>query len=227
MHTRVMANNSRNKSGFTIVELLISTAIASVLTLMMVTISIYFYGDMLRAQATAELAIESQVVLRKVIDDSRLADSIKSSGTLADANAPSGGWVTNDPSNVLIIGDPATDSSRNIIYNPSDSFPYENEVVYFASSGGLYRRILNNPSAVGDTAVTTCPQALASSTCPADTTLSSNVVDLSFTFYDINNVSTANASLARSIAITVNMQRKIYGTIVSFNNTVRTTLRNY
>ena len=218
---------AKKQTGFTIIELLISTVIAGIISLVMVTISVYFYGDMLRAQATAELAIESQVVLRKVIDDTRFADTIDSSAVLTDTNAPTGGWTTNDPSNVLIIGVPAQDIYRNIIYDSTDGFPYENEVIYFVSAGILYKRVLKNTNATGNTTVTTCPTSVATSTCPADVVLSSNVTDLSFTFYDINNVTTANASLSRSISVLVSMQRKIYGTTISFNNTIRTTLRNY
>jgi prepilin-type N-terminal cleavage/methylation domain-containing protein len=216
-----------NKKGFTIIELLISVSIASVITLSMVTVSVYYYGDILRSQATAELAIESQTVLRKIIDDARLADSIHAVGQITDANAPTGGWVTSDPSNVIILADPAIDSSRNIIYNASDSYPYENESIYFSRGTQMYRRLLKNTSAPGNSAITTCPAASVTATCPQDIILSQYVTNLSFIFYDINNVTTADASQARSVSITVNLQRTIYGKLIDFSNTVRTTLRNY
>jgi hypothetical protein len=157
---------------------------------------VYFYGDILRSQATAELAIESQTVLRKIIDDTRLADAIRTTNQITDANAPVGGWTTNDPSDILIIATPAVTAARDIIYDPSDKLPYENEAIYFKANGTFYRRI-------------------------------SNLSNLSFIFYDINNTSTSNATLARSIAVTITLQRKIYGTATVFDNTIRTTLRNY
>ena len=67
----------KQQKGFTITELLISISIASILTLVITTITVYYYGDILRSQATAELAIESQTVLRKIIEDTRLADAIR------------------------------------------------------------------------------------------------------------------------------------------------------
>ena len=217
----------RNQKGFTVVELLISVSIASILTIVTTSIMVYYYGDILRSQATAELAIESQTVLHKIIDDSRLADGIRTSNLITDANAPVGGWTTNDPSDILIIASPAITSTRDIIYNSADNYPYENEEIYFKSNGTFYRRTLKNTNATGNVAVTTCPAAQVTASCPLDTVLSTNLSDLSFTFYDINNATTSNAALARSISITVNLQKKIYGTATTFNNTIRTTLRNY
>lgn len=217
----------RASKGFTILELLISISIASVLTLVLVTVTVYYYGDILRSQATAELAIESQTVLRKIIDDTRLADGIRTTNQITDANAPVGGWVTNDPSNILIIATPAITTARDIIYDSSSGQPYENENIYFQSNGVFYRRSLKNTAAVGNIIVTTCPAASASASCPRDSVLSTHLTDLSFTFYDINNTTTSNAANARSIAVTVNIQRKVYGINITFNNTIRTTLRNY
>lgn len=208
-------------------ELLISISIASILSLILITVMVDYYGEILRSQATAELAIESQTVLRKMVEDTRLADSIHATNLITDPNAPSGGWVTSDPSNVLIVANPAIDISRNIIYDPADNFPYEDEVVYFNTGTNLYRRILKNTNAAGNTAVTTCPPAVASSTCPEDTVLSKYLTGLTFTFYDINNLTTSNASLARSVSVSISLQRKAYGRSIDFTNTVRTTLRNY
>jgi len=217
--------NKIKQAGFTIVELLISISIASILIMVMMSITVYYYGDILKSQATAELALESQAVLRKIVEETRFADAIRTSNTIVDANAPVGGWVTNDPSDILIISSPAYNSSRDIIYNSSDSFPYENESVYFKSGSTFYKRVLKNTLATGNVAVTTCPTATP--TCPKDTAITSNLTNLSFVFYDVNNATTSNAASARSIAITVNLQKKAYGTTIQFNNTIRTTLRNY
>ncbi len=222
-----MKNLTIKQAGLTLIELMISITISGVITLIMITITVYYYGDMLRAQATAELAIESQTVLRRIIEDARLGDSIRSTNQIADTYSPSGGWVTSDPSNVLIIAVPATDSTRQIIYNTADNYPYENEAIYFSAGTTMYRRALKNTSAVGNTTVTTCPSANTTTSCPADLALSKYVTNLSFTFYDVNNATTTNAAQARSVSITINMQRKVYGTTIDFSNTVRTTLRNY
>ena len=218
---------SKHQKGFTITELMVAFGVAAILTVVLFTISITLYGDTLRQQATAELAIESQTVLRRIVEDARTADAIHNTNLLSDANAPSGGWQTSDPNNVLIIAAPAIDSNRQIIYNSSDGFPYENEVIYFSQGTNMYRRTLKETAASGNTAYTTCPAALATATCPADNKLSEYLSNLQFVFYDINNNVTTLASETRSVSITVNMERKVYGRTITFSNTVRTTLRNY
>ncbi len=218
-------SKSKKQTGFTIIELLISISISTILIMVMMTITVYYYADILKTQASAELALESQTVLRKMVEESRFADAIRSTNTIADANAPTGGWVTNDPSDILIIASPALDSNRDIIYDSSDGFPYENESIYFRSGSSFYKRVLHNTQAAGNVAKTTCPVATA--TCPKDTEITTNLTNLSFIFYDINNSPTSDATLARSISITVNLQKKSYGSLIQFNNTIRTTLRNY
>lgn len=213
--------------GFTITELMVSVTVASILIVVMLTVTMYFYADILRQQAIAELAIESQSILRRLVEDIRTADAIHDTNVISDVNAPVGGWLTSDPNNVMIIATPAYDSARQIIYNPDDNFPYENEIIYYGSGNTIARRTLKQPDAVGNTAVTTCPQAASSSTCPPDTNLSSYLENLQFAFFDIDNQSTSTASSARSVAITLNLKRRIYGRDVTFSNTVRTTLRNY
>lgn len=212
--------------GFTIVELLIAIAISAVITMVLLTLSINFAGDISRARITADLATESQILLRSIVEDTRLADSLSSTNSIADANAPVGGWITNDPSNVLIIDTPAIDSARNIIYDSSTTLPYSNEIIYYSSGSAMYRRALKNSAATGSIAVTTCPPASASSSCPADKLFTKYLTDLSFTFFDENNATTANATLARSVQITVSVKRKVFGRDVTFNNTIRTTMRN-
>ncbi len=194
--------------------------------MILLALSVNFVGDITRARITADLAVESQLLLRAIVEDTRLADSLSSSNAIADPNAPSGGWITNDPSNVLIIDTPAIDVSRNIIYNTATTLPYSNEVIYYATGSSMYRRVLKESAAVGSIAKTTCPPASATSTCPADKLYTRYLTDLSFTFYDDNNVTTANAASARSVQISVNVKRKIYGRDITFNNTIRTTMRN-
>lgn len=215
-----------NNKGFTIIELFISIALSSVIAMVLLTLSVNFVGDITRARITADLAIESQLLLRAIVEDTRLADSLSSTNSITDANAPFGGWITNDPSNILIIDTPAIDSGRNIIYNSSTTLPYSNEVIYYANGSSMYRRVLKDSAATGSIAVTTCPPASATSGCPSDKLFTQYLTDLSFTFYDDTNVTTANATLARSVQITVSMKRKIYGRDITFNNTIRTTMRN-
>jgi len=214
------------QKGFTIVETMVAVGIASVISITLLFISINYVGDVTRARLTADLAIESQILLRSVVEDVRLAGSLSTTNQNTDVNSPVGNWVTNDPSNIIIIDLPAIDSSRNIIYDTSTGFPYDNEVVYYSTGTNMYRRTIINPTATGNSLMTSCPPNLATSACPSDKKFTSFLTDLSFTFYDDTNATTSVANLARSVQITVRVERNIMGKPVKFNNTIRTTLRN-
>jgi type II secretory pathway pseudopilin PulG len=216
-----------NSAGFSIVELALATAISGIISVVLLSITVNHYGGIMQAQATAQLALESQLILTQLVDDIRLSDGISATNALADVNAPSGGWITNDPSNIIIIKIPAVDTARDIIYDSSTGNPYANEMIYFSSGNGMYKRILKNTDATGNTATTTCPSSSSSASCPADKKFTDYLNNLTFTFYDVNNAATADPANARSVNLTVNMSRKVFGKTITFSNTTRTTLRNY
>ncbi len=216
----------RSQLGFTITELVIAITVAGILAGAIFVATFDYYADVNRSQVATDEALSSQSILNQMTSDIRLADAISSTNTITDPNAPAGGWVTSNPSNVIIIESPATDSSRNIIYNPDTGFPYRNEFIYFVSGSSMYKRVLANTSAPGNTAVTTCPQSLSSPTCPPDALFSDHVNNLSFTFYDSSDNSTSDATKARSVLLDVNLGQKVYGRDVTLSNQARITLRN-
>lgn len=216
----------RSQDGFTITELSLSVTIAGLLAVVIFGVTFFYYGNVQQAEASASLGVESQSILTQLTDDIRLADAIATTNAITDPNAPVGGWVTSDPSNIIIIESPAVDSSRNIIFDSTTGLPYRNELIYFTSGSNMYKRVLANPSAVGNTAVTTCPAAAATSTCPPDRLFSDNTKDMNFTFYDSTGNSTADAAQARSTLLVVNMAKKVYGKNVELDNSTRVTLRN-
>lgn len=217
---------SRYQAGFTITELVIAITVAGILAVAIFIATFDYYADVNRSQASTDMALSSQNILGQMTSDIRLADAISSTNSITDPNGPAGGWVTSNPSNVIIIESPAVDSSRNIIYNPDTGFPYRNEFVYFVSSGSMYKRVLANTSATGNTAITTCPQALSSPSCPPDALFSDHVSNLSFTFYDSSDNTTADATQARSVLLDVNLAQDVYGRSVALSNQARITLRN-
>ncbi len=218
---------NRAQAGFTMVELMVSIGIATVLSGVLVTISLFYFGETVRSRVTAELAVESHFVLRTIVEDMRLADGLSQVSALEDANAPAGGWATSDDNNVLIIDSPATDSSDRIIYDPLTGYPYRNHLIYFIEDRTLHKRILKNENAPDNDAITTCPAASASGSCPTDRNYTADIDDLTFTFYDENNDETADPTQARSALVTVSMSRRTFGSTITFNNSIQTTLRNY
>lgn len=76
----------------------------------------------------------------------------------------------------------AQDSSKAFIMNGTS--PYEDEyVLYLTGSGELRVRSLKNTAATGNILVTTCPPAIATSTCPADKLLISSVESVASRFF--------------------------------------------
>jgi type II secretory pathway pseudopilin PulG len=215
-----------NHVGFTITELVISITISGILAVAFFTATFYYYANTAQTETATTLALESQAILTQLTEDIRLADSIASTNALTDPNGPGGGWVTSDPSNILIIESPAITSARDIIYDSSTGSPYRNEFIYFISGTSMYKRVLSNTSATGNTAKRTCPSASANATCPPDRLFSSSISNLTFTFYDAADATTANAAQARSVVLNVNMAKKNFGKTITLTNSTRVTLRN-
>lgn len=215
------------QSGFSLVELLMAVAISSILSTVLVAFTLTYVADVFRSRTAAELAVESHFVLQTMIEDIRLADGIAISNDITDVNAPVGGWTTSDTSNRIIINSPAITSSRDIIYDESTGYPYRNQFIYFISGTILYKRVLSNTGASGNSAVTTCPPSSVSSSCPGDKDYTSNIENLTLVFYDIDNIVTTDPAAARSVKIGIVMSRKTFGKSITLNNTIQTTLRNY
>jgi len=216
----------KKHAGFTITELVLSITIAGIMATVLFTATFYYFVTASQSETSTTLALESQTILTQLTEDIRLADSIASMNALPDSNAPGGVWTTSDPSNIIIIESPAVDSSRNIIYDSSTGYPYRNEFIYFMNGTDMYKRILANTNAAGNTAKTTCPAASSSPTCPPDRLFSSNVSNLTFTFYNSSDATTSDATQARSVVLNVNMAKKSFGKNITLSNSTRVTLRN-
>lgn len=216
----------RDESGISIVELMVVVGISSVLLVAFMTVSIYLYGDTIRTSIYSQLATESETVLRSVVEELRQSSSIRTNNSNPDANAPSGGWTTSNANLILIISIPAVDSNNNFIIDSDTGYPYQNEIVYFASGTKLYKRFLANPSAPGNARKTTCPAVSASSSCPPDIQMSDHFKTMNFIFYDQDDNVTTSISSARSIKLFIQMQRTSYGKTLQFDNNIRITIRN-
>lgn len=221
-----MSDNTKNQNGFTIVEAIIAVVVAAILVTTLLTVTFSFYGNSVRTSTQARLAVESESILRSMVEELRISSGVRASNTISDPNAPAGGWTTSNSSLVLIISTPVFDSSNNFVIDSTTGEPYQNEIVYYATNGTLYKRYLANSSAPGNLFKTSCPAASATSTCPADVALSSHFKDMSFVFYDENNAITSTLSAARSVKMTIDMEQSAFGNIITFTNNIRMTMRN-
>ena len=219
-------NKLRTAAGFTITELTVVIVILGILMIPLSAITLDYFGSIMARSTEAQLATESQTLLRTVVEELRTASSIKVDNAISDPNEPPSGWSTSNDNLILIISTPVLNSSRAFIYDPLTGMPYQNELIYFVEGQKLYRRTLANTEAIGNTARRTCPSATASTTCPADKVLTDHFKAMNFTLYDQDDIVTTNISLARSLIVNVSMEKPTFGGPVRFDNSMRMTMRN-
>lgn len=216
----------KSQSGFTIVELNITMTLMAIVAVSFLAIFTNFLVASSRTNATIEMTSESQNLLRVMVEELRYGAGVRQTNTITDPNGPGGGWNTGNASFVIITAVPAQDSTNQYIIDPVTGGPYLNEFVYYKSGNELYKRTLAHPSATGNKLKTSCPAASASSSCPADRELAENIDTMSFTLYDQDNTLTTNAVNARSVKIDLSLRKKTFGQALTFDNSIRITLRN-
>ena len=214
------------QGGFTLVELTVTISVTAIVAVVFLGIITNFFVTITRNNELVDMTVNSQNLLRTTVENIRFGNGVEQTNTISDPNAPAGGWNTSNTSFVIIIPVPAEDQSRNYIINPNTGSPYMNELVYYKNGSTLMERVLANPSASGNRTNNTCPAALATSTCRADPQLASFVSGMTFTLYDQDNNQTTNPTLARSVYITLTMQRNAPISPLSLSTNIRVTLRN-
>jgi hypothetical protein len=222
----VSGNRLNKVAGFTVVELTISITIIAILIVAFSSVITNYYKLIAKTNAQIDMTISSQNLLRATVESLRYGDGVRQSNQIADANAPVGGWSTSNSSFVIIIAVPANNTQRSYIIDSNTGDPYMNELVYYKSGTTLYKRVLANPGATGNTLTTTCPPASATPSCPADKTLAEYVNNMTFNLYDQDGASTADPAEARSVKINLSMSRSIFSDNLTLDNTIRVTMRN-
>lgn len=218
----------KNQSGFTIVELTVSTIVISILMASIFLIFTNYYSDAIRSDVAIQLTTESQTILRKVVEEIRTGSGIRSESAHTDTNAPAGGWETSLGSGTLIITTPTLSTSGLFLYEEETGTLFQTEYIYFVEGTTLYRRTLVDPSAVasGSKEVTSCPEAASSPSCPPDQRLTDRFEFLNFVFYDQNNALTADPNAARSVTLGIALTQNTFGGEIRAENSIRMTFRN-
>lgn len=216
----------RAQAGFTLVEVTVAVTVMALVAVVFLGVVTSYLVIITRTNALSEMTLTSQNLLRTTVENLRFGDGVRQTNTISDVNAPSGGWNTSNTSFVIILAVPAVDNTRNYVIDAATGSPYMNELVYYKNGTTLMKRTLANPSAVGTTLKTSCPVALASPICPADIQLATYVSSMTFKLYDQDAVLTTTPSLARSVNITLTMQRNAPGNPITVTNSIRVTLRN-
>lgn len=218
--------SANKQAGFTLVELLVVISVTAIVAVTFIGVIASYFTLISRQNSLADMTITSQNLLRSTVENIRYGNGVRQTNQISDPNAPVGGWNTNNTAFVIIIPVPALDSSRAYIIDPNTGSPYMNELVYYKNGTTLMERKLADPGAIGNSLKTSCPANLASSSCPADIQLATNVSNMSFTLYDQDAVVTADTTAARSVKIDLTLQRQALGNPIIFSNSIRVTLRN-
>lgn len=217
---------NRSQAGFTLVEVTVVVTVMALIAITFLGIVTNFFVVINRNNKLTEMTISSQNLLRSTVENIRYSEGVRQINQITDANAPVGGWNTSNANFVIILSVPALDSSRNYIIDSTTGIPYMNELVYYKNNSTLMRRTLANTGAAGNNLQTTCPLALATTSCPSDVELAPYVYSMLFTLYDQNGATTTSAPLARSVKIDLTMKQNNPGDPISVSNAIRVTLRN-
>jgi prepilin-type N-terminal cleavage/methylation domain-containing protein len=217
---------NESTAGYTLVELVVVVTVMGIIGGTFLGMVANYFVVITRNNELSEMTVSSQNLLRTTVENIRFGDGVRQTNTITDSNAPSGGWNTSNTSFVIVLAVPALDSSRSYITDPSTGSPYMNELVYYKNGTDLMERKLANPAATGNQLHTTCPASKATTSCQADTALAQYVNTMTFTMYDQDAVSTTDPTEARSIKISLNMQRNAPGNPINLSTVTQVTLRN-
>lgn len=194
--------SQRSSTGFTVVEMMVVLAVMGILVAPILGFLLGNYEDSLRNQVKVQLAANTQSTLSVIAEEVKTSGGALVKNTLTDPRAPSGGWYTNSSTGTLVLRVPALSSGNEVILDGANT-AYHNEIVYYRSGSNLYRRTIRNSAAPGNAALTTCPLASASTSCPADSVLSETVSSFSFVLLKEQGVVSASTNDARSVRLSL------------------------
>lgn len=216
-----------NRSGFTLVEAVIATAVVGLLAVLILNFLTNTLVNSVYKNARRDLLDETQLTLNEMNRDIRHASNVDDQNRWPDNNAPGApsdlySWNSDD--DTVILASPAVDSNNEFIYqDPFAYITYKNNLIYFVENGTLYRRTLaadvNNNSAR-----TTCPQDNATS-CPEDSKLAEGVTNFHIDYFNAEDQAVA-PSEARSIRVSLRLEREKYGRILDVEYKIRSVFRN-
>ncbi len=224
-----------NQRGFSMLEMLVAISLSGLLLLVVGNFMTNGIRSANQDYNQTIVLVNTKAAVESVARVVRESRSVLSANTQADANAPGA------PSNLyswsgaagsgatLILAVPARDTSNNLIYvDGTHDNLYTDDVIFYldASTDRLYKRTIKNTSAPNNRAVTTCPPALASPSCPADALIVEDVANLTTAYLDADGVSVSLPSGTEAISYTVTESKMVGSRTYTASYTTIATLRN-
>lgn len=218
--------NKLNQNGFTVTELVIAVSLLAALIVLVFGFMVNGIVEYTTATNRANLLNSARNGLEVITNDVRLSANADENNRWFDENGPDGeefGWESNE--STLVLANVAEDNSKNILFaDAAEYIPHKNNVIYFLRDGTLYKRVLAAP-VEGNSAITTCPAADASTECPADRILLENVQDFTIQYLNETDEETEPTN-ARSVRMTAALHKEAFGRPVDVTYTTRMVFRN-
>lgn len=218
------------QSGFTIIEMLIATTVASALLILIMNFMANTLVSNSVESARSDLLREAQLTLDSMGREIRLSANVDESNRWEDVNSPdavaTNGYGWESDADTLILAISAVDEDNAIIFSDATHYiTYKNNSVYYIENNTLYKRTIAGDTVPDNTAETSCPAALANDTCRPDVKLAENVDSFSVKYLDsLNNE--VSPPQARSVELTLNLSTEKYDRTINANYTTRTVFRN-
>lgn len=218
----------RQQAGFTLVELLVSLLVMTILSLAVANFIANWLQAATLAQARTNLLNNAESALDTINTDIRLSGDADTNNRWPDNNAPGApsdllSWQSNNQT--LVLAKAATDKHNNNIFSdPAKYITEKDNEIYYLSGSTLYRRTLTSDD-INDAAVTTCPPAQASTSCPADKVIATGVTNFTAQYYDANE-DQVDPTDARAIQLSITMASTQNGHQISASYNTRMVFRN-
>lgn len=217
------------KDGFTLTEMLVATAVASLMIILIMTFLVNTLATNAVDTARADLLREAQLALDAMNKDIRLSANSDSINRWEDPHSPDAdatngfGWTSDE--STLILATAALDSSRDVIFSDATHYiTFKDNVIYYLDDGALYRRTLAG-DIENNSARTSCPEFAATSACPADRRLVNNVSGFTVRYLN-GDGEEVDPDQARLIEARLQLSATKYGRDITADYETRMVFRN-
>lgn len=224
-----------NERGFSLLEVLIAISLSSLLLLVVGEFTTNGIRSSNQDYNQTVVLVNTKAAVETVARVIREARSVQASNSQPDNHAPGApadpySWSGSAGSNAtLILAVPSRDTANNLIYiDGLHNNLYTDDVIFYLenSTDRLYKRVIANAAAPGNRAKTTCPPALATASCPADTLIVEDVADLTTSYLDSTGNMITTPSGTEAVHFTVTESKLIGPRTYSSSYTTTATMRN-
>jgi prepilin-type N-terminal cleavage/methylation domain-containing protein len=222
---------AKNQKGFTLVEIIITIAISSFVSVVFIMTVVPLFNSVYRTIETVNLKIKANVAFDAVEELVAYSTSLSANAPAwaTDPGSPSGGWSINTTPKTLIIVDAATTKNHKvadrlpIYYNGPDcvtpsTLAYSTRILYSTTPSAPYTYKLRTispgvASLCGTPYDSNC--AVTTGNCVTENDWIKDITNITIDYFGTNNVPidpiTGNVRTAESVVISLTIRDKVLG----------------